>query len=179
MKKTTGAKSAPKQNTKPIQIGCIYVPYYDEVTTKTVKHSSLSWITLSASLLTRYEFATSSPQSRGVFVSLLLLCCSSGSAKLPMDIKYLSNLLSCDQRTLKKSLDELEKNSLVQKESFEAVSLISVTERQNAKDEVSRKAKKKARGEPTFCERCKNSGKIKGQGDQEFDCPHCFDSFQL
>jgi DNA-binding transcriptional regulator YhcF (GntR family) len=75
-----------------------------------------NWFPVANSLLLCYEFATSSLQSRGVFVSILCLCGLLGSAKIPTNIKFLAEKLSCDARTLAKSLAELETKKLIQKE---------------------------------------------------------------
>ena len=58
-------------------------------------------------LIFRYEFAALSPQTRYAFVAVLLYCAGSGIDEFPLDARFMSSVLNIDERTLKKSFDEL------------------------------------------------------------------------
>lgn len=75
---------------------------------KEVANLPQTWLPIECSLLICYEFATLPPQTRYVFVAILLYCGARGIDEIPMDIRFLANALAVDDRTLAKSLEELE-----------------------------------------------------------------------
>jgi hypothetical protein len=80
---------------------------------KNVADSPQTWLPIETSLLIRYEFAALSPQTRYVFLAILLYCGARGTDEVPMDVRFLANALAVDERLLKKSLDELEFSKLL------------------------------------------------------------------
>ena len=80
---------------------------------KNVADSPQTWLPIETSLLIRYEFAALSPQTRYVFLAILLYCGARGTDEIPMDVRFLANALAVDERLLKKSLDELEFSKLL------------------------------------------------------------------
>ena len=80
---------------------------------KNVADLPQTWLPIETSLLIRYEFAALSPQTRYVFLAILLYCGARGTDEVPMDVKFLANALAVDERLLKKSLDELEFSKLL------------------------------------------------------------------
>jgi hypothetical protein len=80
---------------------------------KNVADLPQTWLPIETSLLIRYEFAALSPQTRYVFLAILLYCGARGTDEIPMDVKFLANALAVDERLLKKSLDELEFSKLL------------------------------------------------------------------
>ncbi len=71
------------------------------------------WMPIETNLIFRYEFATLSPQTRYIFVAILLFCGSRGVDEIPADTTFLASALNVDARMLKKSLEELEISGLL------------------------------------------------------------------
>lgn len=80
---------------------------------KEVANLPQTWLPIECSLLIRYEFATLSPQTRYIFVAILLYCGARGVDEIPVDTRFLANALAVDERMLKKSLEELEISGLL------------------------------------------------------------------
>lgn len=80
---------------------------------KEVANLPQTWLPIECSLLIRYEFATLSPQTRYIFVAILLYCGMRGIDEIPVDIGFLANALAVDARMLPKSLEELEISGLL------------------------------------------------------------------
>lgn len=77
------------------------------------------WLPIECNLLFRYEFATLSPQTRYIFVAILLYCGARGTDEIPINTAFLANALAVDARLLKKSLEELEKANLLTERKIE------------------------------------------------------------
>lgn len=75
---------------------------------KDVANAPQIWMPIECNLLFRYEFAACSLQTRYLFVAILLYCGARGTDEIPVDIRFLSNALNADARTIGKSLEELE-----------------------------------------------------------------------
>ncbi len=71
------------------------------------------WMPIETNLIFRYEFATLPPQTRYIFVAILLFCGNRGVDEIPMDTVFLASALNVDARMLKKSLEELENCGLL------------------------------------------------------------------
>ena len=103
--------------TNPRQIRYAFVPllqrFRNEHTNKNKESQARTWIPVECSLLIRYEFASLSPQTRYAFVAILLYCGMRGIEEIPLDAKFMASALIIDERTLRKSLDELLENSLL------------------------------------------------------------------
>lgn len=80
---------------------------------KNVADLPQTWLPIETSLLIRYEFAALSPQTRYVFIAILLYCGARGTDEIPMDARFLANALAVDERLLKNSLKELEFSNLL------------------------------------------------------------------
>lgn len=89
----------------------LYVPYLreslDKMKYKFAKGDTQKWIPVACSLLVRPEFAEQSPQTRYVFMAILLLCGTLGTDEISANTKYLSYALAADERMIAKSLEEL------------------------------------------------------------------------
>lgn len=103
--------------TKAQPIRYAFVPllhqFRDEHTNKNRQSQARTWIPVECSLLIRYEFAALSPQTRYAFVAILLYCGMRGIDVIPLDSKFLASALVIDERTLRKSLVELENAELL------------------------------------------------------------------
>ncbi len=88
---------------------------------------------LKTSLIFRYEFAALSPQTRYAFVAILLYCGANGIDEIPLDAKFMSSALIIDERTLRKSFDELLFKNLLQ-ERKDREKEKTDTDRQDARD---------------------------------------------
>ena len=100
--------------TNPLRIRYAFVPLLQQFRDHTRKNDARLWIPIETSLLTRYEFAALSPQTRYVFVAILLYCGANGMDEIPLDAKFISNVIVADFRTVDKSLDELLSVNLLQ-----------------------------------------------------------------
>lgn len=114
------AKTPPIRDesaTKAQPIRYAFVPllhqFRDEHTNKNRQSQARTWIPVECSLLIRYEFAALSPQTRYAFVAILLYCGMRGIDVIPLDSKFLASALVIDERTLRKSLVELENAELL------------------------------------------------------------------
>ena len=76
-------------------------------------NSASFWIPVECSLLTRYNFVALMPHSRYIYVAILLHCGVTGSEEIPTDTRFLANIFGVDERTISKSLDELENANLL------------------------------------------------------------------
>ena len=120
VRRKSAAKMQPIRNgsaTDSPQIRYAFVPllqrFRNEHTNKNKETQARTWIPVECSLLIRYEFASLSPQTRYAFVAILLYCGMRGIELIPLDSKFLSSALIIDERTLRKSLDELLENKLL------------------------------------------------------------------
>jgi hypothetical protein len=93
--------------TNPRRIRYAFAPILQQFREHTRKNEARLWIPIETSLLTRYEFAALSPQTRYAFVAILLYCGANGIDEIPLDSKFMSKVLIIDERTLRKSFDEL------------------------------------------------------------------------
>ncbi len=89
----------------------LFVPYLQEsrekMKYKFAKGDTQKWIPVACCLLVRPEFAALSPQTRYVFMAILLLCGTLGTDEISANTKYLSHALAADERLIAKSLEEL------------------------------------------------------------------------
>ncbi len=93
--------------TNPSPIRYAFAPILQQFREHTRKNEARLWIPIETSLLTRYEFAALSTQTRYAFVAILLYCGANGIDEIPLDSKFMSKVLIIDERTLRKSFDEL------------------------------------------------------------------------
>jgi len=100
--------------TNPQPIRHAFAPMLREFRAHTKKNDARLWIPIETSLIFRYEFAALSPQTRYAFVAILLYCGANGIDEIPLDAKFMSSALIIDERTLRKSFDELLFNNLLQ-----------------------------------------------------------------
>lgn len=101
-------------------ISYAFAPMLEEFRAHTKKNDARLWIPIETSLIFRYEFAALSPQTRYAFVAILLYCGANGINTIPLDAKFMSSALIIDERTLRKSFDELLlKNLLVERKERE------------------------------------------------------------
>jgi len=94
-----------------------FAPMLHEFRKHTRKNEARLWIPIETSLIFRYEFAALSPQTRYAFVAILLYCGANGIDEIPLDAKFMSNVLVVDERSLRKSFDELLFANLLQERS--------------------------------------------------------------
>lgn len=92
---------------EPQTIRYAFAPLLQQFRAHTRKNEARLWIPIETSLLTRYEFAALSPQTRYIFVAILLYCGANGIDEIPLDAKFMSNVLVADSRTIEKSFEEL------------------------------------------------------------------------
>ena len=109
-KETTNKSDSP-------QVRFLYVPYMrqmrDKLRKEYAKNTAQFWIPVETSLLSRYEFATLLPHSRYIYVAILLHCGGTGTEEIPTNTRFLANIFGVDERTIAKSLDELENAKLL------------------------------------------------------------------
>ncbi len=137
------------------QIRYAFVPLSQQFRRHTKKNDAKIWIPIECSLLIRYEFAALSPQTRYIFVAILLYCGMRGVDEIPLDTKFMASALIVDERTLKKSFDELlfskllldrekerekEKNTQTDREN---ASRVSVDSENLSEEEAEEKAEEK------------------------------------
>lgn len=120
IRRKSATKAQPigdKSGTKAQPIRYAFVPllqrFRNEHTNKNKESQARTWIPVECSLLIRYEFASLSPQTRYAFVAILLYCGMRGIDLIPLDSKFLASALIIDERTLRKSLVELENAELL------------------------------------------------------------------
>ncbi|MBA2736224.1 MAG: hypothetical protein H0U50_05470 [Pyrinomonadaceae bacterium] len=80
---------------------------------KDVGNNAQFWIPIETSLLIQYNFVTLMPHSRYIYVAILLHCGATGTEEIPTDSRFLANIFGVDERTISKSLDELENANLL------------------------------------------------------------------
>lgn len=101
---------------------------------RSVANQPQVWMPIETNLITRYEFATLSPQTRYIFVAILLYCGMRGVDEIPVDITFLSNTLAVNSRMLKKSLKELEISGLLLEREKERENREEKTDRQTGEN---------------------------------------------
>lgn len=100
--------------TEPRRIRYAFAPILRQFRAHTRKNEARLWIPIETNLISRYEFATLSPQCRYVFVAILLYCAGNGIDEIPLDAKFMSSVLSVDFRTIENSFVELLFQNLLQ-----------------------------------------------------------------
>lgn len=155
----------------------LYCPHFAQNHSSNIESKGLSYFKVETSLQVSYGFVASSLQSRGVFVSILLLCAASGSPYIPLNHNYLAKVLSCDSRTLKNCLMELLQNGLlVLDREKEKISKLESEANQTA-SELRKKAKnarqRDEHGEIYSCNFCKGSQEVLDKNNRIIKCPHC------
>ena len=103
-----------KSAAHPPPIRYVFAPMLQEFRRHTRKNEARLWIPIETSLIFRYEFAALSPQTRYAFVAIMLYCGANGIDEIPLDAKFMSSALIIDERTLRKSFDELLSKNLLQ-----------------------------------------------------------------
>ncbi len=122
-----------ESGTNPQPIRYAFVPLLQQFRSHTKKNEARLWLPIETSLLTRYEFAALSPQTRYAFVAILLYCGANGINEIPLDTKFMANVLIIDSRTIEKSFDELLFANLLQERKKEEKRK-EQTDRQDARE---------------------------------------------
>lgn len=162
---------------EPAKTERLFCPHFAQNQSGNIESKALNYVKLETSMQLSYGFVASSLQSRGVFVSILLLCGITGSAYIPLRYKYLAKALSCDARTLKTSIAELLENGLlVLDREKERISEIESEASQTA-SEMRKKAKnakqRDEQGEIYLCNFCNGSKEVLDKYNRIIKCPHC------
>jgi len=97
---------------------------------KDVANAAQTWMPFECNLILRYEFATCSLQTRYIFVAILLYCGMRGVDEIPMDARFLAIALGADERTIIKSVEELEFSNLLLERKIEREEKKEQTDRQ-------------------------------------------------
>lgn len=110
-----------------------YAPILSEFRAHTKKNEARLWIPIETNLISRYEFAACSLPTRYIFVAIVLYCAGNGIDEIPLDAKFMANVLVADPRTIEKSFVELLSKNLLQ-ERIEKTDRKEKTDRQDAPD---------------------------------------------
>lgn len=155
----------------------LFVPHFALNHSSNIENKSLSYVKIETSMQLSYGFVASSLQSRGVFVSILLVCGVTGSAYIPLNHSYLARVLSCDARTLKNCLSELLQNGLlVLERETERISKLESDGSETAsqmRKKVKNKNQRDEHGEIYNCNFCKGSKEMLDRHNRIIKCPHC------
>jgi hypothetical protein len=155
----------------------LFCPHFAQNHSSNIENKSLSYVKIETSMQLSYGFVASSLQSRGVFVSILLVCGVTGSAYIPLNHSYLARVLSCDARTLKNCLTELLQNGLLllerEKERIDSLEREASETASQMRKKAKNASQKKEHGEIYSCNFCKGSKEMLNGQNRIIVCPHC------
>ena len=123
----------------PARTRFLFVPYIRQMREKLRKdvgNTAQFWIPVETSLLIQYNFVTLLPHSRYIYVAILLHCGATGSEEIPTDTRFLANIFGVDERTISKSLDELENAKLLVERKKEREEKTHTTEQTDDSESV-------------------------------------------